>query len=219
MKLAEAARCLWPVLVLLAAAAVPAARGIWLDLPSSGTKCISEELHNHVVVLGDYYAFVGEDYDVNNTVTPTITVKVTSPYGNNLHHQEKVSHGQFAFTTTESGNYLACFGLDGDQHGIKKVTVGIDWKTGIATKDWDSVARKEKIEGLELELQKLEGAVDSIHETLINMINRDFDINKVSEKTNERVALYSMMSLGLCIMVSGFQLLYLKRYFRHKKLI
>ena len=44
---------------------------------------------------------------------------------------------------------MACFSLDGDQGG-KKVTVGIDWKTGIAAKDWDTVARKEKIEVNEL---------------------------------------------------------------------
>lgn len=104
---------------------------------------------------------------------------------------------------------MACFSLDGD-HGGKKVTVGIDWKTGIAAKDWDSVARKEKIEvnsvflcytlmiyaplsqdmclphyyilivfcklyslqGLELELKKLEEAVDTIHNNLYHLINR-----------------------------------------------
>lgn len=75
MKLGEA-RWLWTLLVVVAAAAVPAARGLWLDLPSSGTKCISEELHNNAVVLTDYYAFIGEDYDVNATLSPTITVKV-----------------------------------------------------------------------------------------------------------------------------------------------
>lgn len=75
MKLAEA-RCLWAVLVV-AAVVVPAVRGLWLDLPSSGTKCISEELHNNVVVMADYYAFVGEDYDVNSTIVPNIAVTVT----------------------------------------------------------------------------------------------------------------------------------------------
>lgn len=39
---------------------------------------------------------------------------------------------------------MACFSVDSDLG--KKVTVGIDWKTGIATKDWDTVAKKEKIE-------------------------------------------------------------------------
>lgn len=72
MKLGEA-RWLWTLLV---AVALPAARGLWIDLPSSGTKCISEELHNNAVVLTDYYAFIGEDYDVNATLSPTITVKV-----------------------------------------------------------------------------------------------------------------------------------------------
>ncbi|KAK4391092.1 Transmembrane emp24 domain-containing protein p24delta3 [Sesamum angolense] len=218
MELA-AARCLWTVLIVVAASVFPAARGLWLDLPSSGTKCVSEELHNNVVVMADYYAFIGEDYDANNTVIPSISVKVTSPYGNDLHHQEKVSHGQFAFTTSESGNYLACFTADGDQHLGKKVTVGIDWKTGVATKDWDSVAKKEKIEGLELELKKLEAAVQSIHGNLNYMINREAEMREVSETTNARVAWYSVMSLGVCIAVSVFQLWFLRQYFQRKKLI
>lgn len=73
---------------------------------------------------------------------------MTSPYGNDLHHVENVTHGQFAFTTHEAGNYMACFWLDNNVHGHggKGVSVNIDWKIGIAAKDWDSVARKEKIE-------------------------------------------------------------------------
>lgn len=37
--------------------------------------------------------------------------QVTSPYGNTLYHQENVTHGQFALTTSEIGNYVAAFGL------------------------------------------------------------------------------------------------------------
>ncbi|KAL3638813.1 hypothetical protein CASFOL_016720 [Castilleja foliolosa] len=210
-----AARCFWTVLLV---AVIPAARGLWLDLPSSGSKCVSEELHNNVVVLGDYYAFIGEDYDVNNTINPTMTVKVTSPYGNNLHNQKNVSHGEFAFTTTEIGNYVVCFSTDGDHHG-KKVTVGIDWKTGIDAKDWESVSRKEKIEGLELELKKLEDHVDTIHQNLNYLMDREAEMREVSETTNSRVARYSIMSLGLCVVVSIIQVWYLRRYFRKKKLI
>ncbi|KAL8485586.1 hypothetical protein ACS0TY_027759 [Phlomoides rotata] len=216
MKLGGARR-LWTVLLVVAVAVIPAARGLWLELPSTGTKCVSEELHNNVVVLGDYYAFVGEDYDANATSTPTITVKVTSPYGNELYHKEKLSHGQFAFSTTESGNYLACFSLDNDLG--KKVTVGIDWKIGIAAKDWDSVAKKEKIEGLELELKKLEESVESIHNNLQYLITREADMREVSEMTNARVAWYSSTSLGICIIVAVLQLWYLRRYFQKKKLI
>lgn len=72
--------------------------------------------------------------------------QVTSPYGNNLHQQENVTHGQFAFTSQESGNYLACFWVTSHSSPSGDVNINIDWKIGIAAKDWDSVAKIEKIE-------------------------------------------------------------------------
>lgn len=34
---------------------LPVAEAIWLTIPSSGTKCVSEEIQSNVVVLSDYY--------------------------------------------------------------------------------------------------------------------------------------------------------------------
>ncbi|KAE8664657.1 Transmembrane emp24 domain-containing protein p24delta3 [Hibiscus syriacus] len=145
----------------------PHGGAIWLNVPKTGTKCVSEEIQSNVVVLGDYVV-VSEDHGH----IPTISVKVTSPYGNTLHHKENVTHGQFALTTQEAGNYLACFWSEGHYQGAGEVSVNIDWKNGIAAKDWESVARKEKIEGVELELLKLEGAADSIHQNLLYLKDR-----------------------------------------------
>ncbi|XP_027362858.1 transmembrane emp24 domain-containing protein p24delta4-like [Abrus precatorius] len=190
---------------------------VWLTIPSKGTKCMSEEIQSHVVVLADYYVVAD---DVKGHHLQTISAKVTSPYGNTLHHNENVTHGQFAFTTTESGNYVACFWVDSKhQEGAGDTTISLEWKTGISAKDWDSVARKEKIEGVELELRKLEGAVEAIRDNLIYLKNREAEMREVSEATNARVAWFSIFSLGLCILVSILQLLHLKRFFRKKKLI
>ncbi|ESW31584.1 hypothetical protein PHAVU_002G250200 [Phaseolus vulgaris] len=193
---------------------VPSALAIWLTVPTSGTKCVSEEIQHNVVVLADYVV-IPSDHSQN----PTIAVKVTSPYGNNLHHMENTTHGNIAFTTQEAGNYLACFWVDSHSQGGGEVNVNLDWRIGIAAKDWDSVARKEKIEGVELELRKLEGAVEAIHENLLYLKGREAEMRVVSEKTNARVAWFSIMSLGICITVSGLQLWYLKRFFQKKKLI
>ncbi|KAL5562799.1 hypothetical protein UlMin_032546 [Ulmus minor] len=201
-------------ILLLIIFMVRTGEAIWLTLPHSGTKCVSEEIQNNVVVLGDYVV-VSDDH----AHSPTISVKVTSPYGNNLHHRENATHGQFAFTTHEAGNYLACFWVDSSNHGAGDVSVNLDWKTGIAAKDWESVARKEKIEGVELELKKLEGAVEAIHENLLYLKTREAEMRNVSEKTNTRVAWLSMMSLAVCITVSALQLWHLKRFFQKKKLI
>lgn len=194
---------------------LPMDQAIWLNLPPTGTKCVSEEVHINVVVLADYVVIP----DDHSHQTPTISAKVTSPYGNNLHHKENVTYGQFAFTTTEAGNYLACFWVDGHNSGGKDVSVNLEWRTGISAKDWESVARKEKIQGVELELRKLEGVVQAIHENLLFLKTRESEMRTVSEKTNSRVAWFSIMSLGVCIAVSVFQLWHLTRYFQKKKLI
>ncbi|XP_076909999.1 transmembrane emp24 domain-containing protein p24delta3-like [Bidens hawaiensis] len=187
---------------------------VWLNLPRSGSKCVSEEIHNNVVVVGDYVV-ISDDH---LHPTPTISSKVTSPYGNILHHMDNVTHAQFAFTSTESGQYLTCFWADRPAEGAA-LSVNIDWKTGIAAKDWESVARKDKIEGVELELRKLEGAVEAIHDNLLYLKRRESEMRGVSETTNSRVAWYSIYSLGICILASCAQLWYLTRFFQKKKLI
>lgn len=203
---------LLPLLMMLLLK-VQKGQAIWLSLPDSGTKCVSEEIHNNVVVLADYVV-ISDDHV---HPTPTISAKVTSPYGNTLHNKENVTHSQFAFTTNEAGQYLACFWVD--HHGSGAVSINLDWKTGIAAKDWESVARKEKIEGVELELRKLEGAVEAIHENLLYLKSREADMRIVSETTNSRVVWYSIMSLGICIVVSVMQIMHLTRFFQKKKLI
>ncbi|XP_059429799.1 transmembrane emp24 domain-containing protein p24delta3-like [Corylus avellana] len=203
------------VLCFIGSDVVQEGEGIWLNVPPSKNKCVSEEIQNNVVVLADYVVI----YDDPAHVTPTISVKVTSPYGNDLHHQENATHGQFAFTAHEAGNYLACFSVDGSNPGGGDVSVNLEWRTGIAAKDWESVARKEKIEGVELELRKLEGAVEAIHENLLYLRTREAEMRTVSERTNGRVAWWSIMSLGICIVVSALQLWHLKRFFQKKKLI
>jgi hypothetical protein len=209
----------YPVLALAAVAAAlmllaPGAEAVWLDVPPSGTKCVSEEIHPNVVVIADY----GIMFESHPTGHPTVAVKVTSPYGNTMHQNGNATSGQFAFTTAEAGNYLACFWIDSAEKG-SGISLNLDWKIGIATKDWDTIAKKEKIEGVELELRKLEAAVESIHHNLMYLKAREEEMRTVSERTNARVAWFSILSLSVCIVVSVLQLWNLQGFFRKKKLI
>uniref|UniRef100_A0ACD5YX09 Uncharacterized protein n=1 Tax=Avena sativa TaxID=4498 RepID=A0ACD5YX09_AVESA len=199
---------------LVLAVASLRAEAVWLDLPPTGTKCVSEEIQANVVVLADYSLM----YESHPSSHPTLAVKVTSPYGNTLHESGNTTVGQFAFTTSEAGNYLACFWIDSAEKG-SGVSVNLDWKIGIATKDWDSIAKKEKLEGVELELRKLEFTVEAIHQRMISLKAREAEMREVSEKTNGRVAWFSILSLGVCIIVSVLQLWHLQGYFVKKKLI
>ncbi|CAL0315500.1 unnamed protein product [Lupinus luteus] len=190
----------------------PQANAVWIEIPGSGTKCVSEEIHTNVVVLAEYYLFTHHE-------TMTVTAKVTSPYGNTLHYHENATHGQFAFTTTESGSYLGCFWLDANGKHEEGTNLILDWKIGISAKDWESVAKKEKIEGVELELMKLEASVRAIHESIFHLKDKEAKMREVGERTNARVAWYGLMSLSVCILVVALQVWHLKRFFQKKKLI
>ncbi|KAJ4893314.1 Transmembrane emp24 domain-containing protein p24delta6 [Raphanus sativus] len=198
---------------------LPAGEAIWLTIPSSGEKCVYEEIHANVVVVVDYLCI-----DQNNIgLGPTVDVRVNSAYGKELYKKTNETHGQFAFTTSETGTYLACFWMHHDQTHYtadnSTAVINLDWKTGIQTKDWDAVAKKEKIEGVELELRKSSERINEIRANIIYLRFRESSMREVNEKTNQRVARLSFMSLGVCLFVSLFQVWHLKRFFLKKKLI
>ena len=58
--------------VLLLLPPPPGAEAVWLELPPSGTKCVSEEIQPNVVVLADYAIM----YESHPTSHPTVAVKV-----------------------------------------------------------------------------------------------------------------------------------------------
>lgn len=60
-------------LLLFIVFVVLGAEAVWLDLPSSGTKCVSEEIHPNVVVLADYSVI----YEGHTHSSITIAVKVS----------------------------------------------------------------------------------------------------------------------------------------------
>jgi len=64
--------------------------------------------------------------------------------------------------------------------------------------------------------------MDLIH-NFIELISfwllREAEMREVSEKTNARVAWFSIMSLMVCVLAAVFQVWHLKHYFLKKKLI
>nr|DAD39620.1 TPA_asm: hypothetical protein HUJ06_013943 [Nelumbo nucifera] len=113
---------------------------LWLNVPPSKAKCLSEEIKGNVNVLGKYNV-ISNDPDHSNT----IDAKVISPRGNVVYNVKNVTHGQFSFTTTEPGNYLTCFWMDGYNRDVE-TTVNLDWRKGLAARDWGYVAKIENLE-------------------------------------------------------------------------
>ena len=219
-----ASRWLRPsTLLLLAAvlfAASPSARALRFDLESGHTKCISDEIKVDSMAVGKY-SVVAPDPSYPDAQLPEshrVSLRVTSPYGNSMHYSENVQSGHFAFTAVEAGDYLACFWAP-DHKPPVTVTFEFDWKSGVTAKDWSNVAKKGKVDMMELELKKLEDTIKSIHEEMFYLREREEEMQNINRQTSSRMGWLSFLSLGICLSVAGLQLWHLKTFFERKKLL
>lgn len=182
---------------------------------TANSKCIGEEIGEGVLVVGDYSIVDGK-----TEKHQTIAVKVMSPYGRDLHHVESTDRGHFGFTTKEAGQYMCCFWVPlASPDRDPPMTVDLEWKTGVDAKDWASIAKKEKLDGLGLELRKLEEAVHSVRDEMMYFRGREAEMRNLNELTNGRVAWLSIISLLVCLGLAALQLWHLKSFFERKKLL
>ncbi|KAK6928162.1 GOLD domain [Dillenia turbinata] len=195
----------------------PITRSMRFDFHSGSTKCITEDIKNGAMTVGKYTVInPNEGFPLPDS--HRINVRVNSPHGNNYHYGDHVESGNFAFTAAEAGNYMACFWVP-DHKPAVTVTVDFDWKSGVAAKDWSKVAKKGQIEILEIELRKLYDTVTSIHDEMFYLREREEEMQQLNIATNSKMAVFTFLSLLMCVSVAGLQLWHLKAFFERKKLL
>lgn len=207
----------FPIFVLILAILLPESRSLRFDLQSGHTKCIAEDIKTNSMSVGKY-SIINPNEGHPLPESHKITVRVTSAQGNSHHYSENVESGQFAFTSTESGDYMACFWAP-DHTPQETMTIEFDWRTGVHAKDWSNVAKKGQVEVMELELQKLYDTVSSIHEEMFYLREREEEMQDLNKATNSKMAWLSFLSLFVCLSVAGMQIWHLKTFFEKKKLI
>ncbi|KAL8142315.1 hypothetical protein V2J09_015347 [Rumex salicifolius] len=226
------------------------------DLQSGHTKCISEDIKSNSMTVGKYHVVNPHD-GAPLPDSHKITVRVTSASGNSYHYAEHVESGQFAFTSAEPGDYMACFWSD-DHKPPTTLTLDFEWKSGVASRDWGSVAKKGSIDErnmfkwipeknamkeadhelrdlehspsclsvklfamdtMELEVKKLLDTVNSIHEEMFYLRDREQEMQELNKSTNSKMFWLSFLSLFVCLSVAGLQFWHLKSFFERKKLL
>eukprot|EP00252_Welwitschia_mirabilis_P025894 TRINITY_DN8261_c0_g1_i1.p1 TRINITY_DN8261_c0_g1~~TRINITY_DN8261_c0_g1_i1.p1 ORF type:complete len:225 (-),score=23.34 TRINITY_DN8261_c0_g1_i1:295-969(-) len=224
--MARSRRCLFLFALVCFLETLCSVKSLRFDLQSGQTKCIADDIQNNILVLGNYHVVKpgSEDHHFGTGNVPPlddshkITVRVTSPYGNSVHFADLVERGHFSFTTSEAGDYMTCFWMP-HAHPVVTSTIEFEWKSGVLAKDWTSIAKREKIDGLELELRKLEEYVTSIYDEMIYLRGREEQMQNLNASTEKRMTWFSLCSLIVCVSVAAFQFYHLKNFFERKKLL
>ncbi|KAI3520860.1 hypothetical protein L1887_10312 [Cichorium endivia] len=205
------------LVVILGLASTPIVKGMRFDLKTGATKCITEDIKINAMTVGKY-SVVKRVEGFSLPESDRVSVRVTSPLGNNYHYADRRDSGNFAFTAGEAGDYMACFWA-AKQSPEKTLSIDFEWKSGLAAKDWSKVAKKGQVEMMELELKKLYDSVTTVHEEMYNLREREETMQHLIRSTNSKMATFSFFSLVVCLSVAALQLWHLKSFFQRKKLI
>lgn len=177
-------------------------------------KCLKEEIHKNIVVTGDY--------ELSDAPGQTASVHVTDTRGHTLYKREQFAEntGKLAFTADEYDIFEICISshLPPGQRGPNR-EVFLNIKHGVEAKNYEDIAKAEKLKPLEVELRRLEDLSESIVQDFAYMRQREEEMRNTNESTNSRVLYLSVFSMLCLLGLATWQVLYLRRYFKAKKLI
>jgi len=197
--------------LILIVASISCATCIQFMLDSGKRKCLKDEVHKNVLVTGEYK--VGEAGSEGK-----VHLLVTDMKSHVLYTKEDATSGRFGFTTEDYDRFEVCFISQGAEQGVaREVTLVL--KHGVEAKNYEETGKVEKLKPLEVELRRLEDLSESIVNDFSYMKEREEYMRDTNESTNSRVLYFSVFSMCCLFGLATWQVLYLRKYFKSKKLI
>ena len=202
------------ILVLLSIVATFAS-AFTFDLPARQFKCFTEELPHDYTISGTYRAAPGYSQFVD--------FRITDPNGSFQHSDTGKDSGEFHFTTPIAGEFAFCFYnrmVSGVKYtaGMKRL-ISFDLRMGADANDYVSIAKKEHLKPLEIELRIMEDTVKSVHSEYLFFKERETEMRNTNEHLNARSAWVTVGSMVFVAVFAWWQMRHMKGYFRAKRLI
>lgn len=125
-----------------------------------------------------------------------------------------------AFTAHDDASFDVCFEnvAEGSGYG-KKRDIELNVEIGSQARDWNQVQAAEKLKPTEAELRRLEELTDEIQRELEYLKIRETRLRDTNESTNRRVKLFSIVVILALVSFGGWQIVYLRSYFKSKHII
>ncbi|QQP32522.1 Transmembrane emp24 domain-containing protein 10, partial [Caligus rogercresseyi] len=190
-----------PSLLLLLALG-QSATGLMFHLEPNSKKCLKEEINKDVLVSGEY--------EVTEIPGQVVDLIVVDSKGQHFVSRQGVDKGKIAFTTDEPTTPLKSASFP---------EVFLSVKHGVEAKSYEGLGDAAKLKPLEVELKRLEDLSESIVQDFAHMRRREEEMRDTNESTNNRVLYFSIFSMCCLLSLATWQVLYLRKYFKSKKLI
>jgi emp24/gp25L/p24 family/GOLD len=74
----------------------------------------------------------------------------------------------------------ACTQNTADAESALHTKLTLDWRTGVAATDWDTIAKKEHLDQLSVEMRKVEGAIREIYAEMLQLQQREQEMRDLN---------------------------------------
>ncbi|XP_022902982.2 transmembrane emp24 domain-containing protein bai [Onthophagus taurus] len=188
-------------------------QGIMWNLEPNTNKCLKEELHQNVPVTGEF--------TIQDAPGQKVDYVVRDSKGHILAQKEDVvTKGKFSFVTETYDTFEICFiSRVSPQHRGMSQEISLITKHGVEAKQYEGIQEAAKLKPIEVELRRLEDLSNDIVHDFSIMRKREEEMRDTNESTNRRVLYFSVFSMFCLLGLTTWQVLYLRRYFKAKKLI
>jgi hypothetical protein len=119
-----------------------------------------------------------------------------------------------AFYTYEGGQYQFCV----ENLNPSPVDVDVDFKVGVEAKDYSGLADTKYLTPTETQVMKVSEVTKQIKKELSYIREREEQMRHTNQSIGERVVGYSVLTIVLLVTLSVLQIVYLRSFFRTKKL-
>jgi len=189
--------------------------GISFYLRNDGnTKCFVDSFPTDSIVTG------------NIEITPPIQgralwTRISEGERTVYENSNMYEKATFGFTAVEHGDYSFCFkDVGNDGAPTRLVTIKfLSESEALKKQKYEDIAKREQLKPIEVQLRIAEDLANTLHKEFSEMKEHEKEHRDTSESINTRVQNYSMLSLIIVAALGIWQVIYLRRYFKAKKII
>eukprot|EP00007_Cunea_sp_BSH-02190019_P007702 CAMPEP_0174238852 /NCGR_PEP_ID=MMETSP0417-20130205/12788_1 /TAXON_ID=242541 /ORGANISM="Mayorella sp, Strain BSH-02190019" /LENGTH=228 /DNA_ID=CAMNT_0015317739 /DNA_START=83 /DNA_END=769 /DNA_ORIENTATION=- len=200
------------------------AEGMYTFLKEGETRCFIEEVPKDTLVLATYEAsehLIGGAGPSGRVDEMKITTTVRGPSGTLVLQRSLPMSARVAFTSQVGGEHTICFQTTSQRWfgGGMTLKFILDIETGSNAVDYKEIAQSEHLSNLEVSVRRLNDRVRSIRREQTYQREREEEHRDTSESSNSRVVWWSLTQTAVLIISSLYQIYYLKKFFKRKKLV
>lgn len=177
-------------------------------------KCLKQEMYANQLALGEF--------EISSLPGTMVDLTIKDSQGHIAYTRDNIDgKGKFAVTSDNSDYYELCFTytsspLENVQLAPREVY--IDYRVGAEAKQYEA-ADTDKLSDLERDLNKIESLTNSMIIDFAHLKKREREMRDTNASTNTRLFYQSITSVIILLVLTAWQVLYLRTFFRARKLI